>query len=301
MEIYLKTHFTLLGSIHSDEEKHYKFNVTMEGNVPVEVHIYTSETPDNSWQIESFCKTFISSELKEALEENVERLSEELETEFMNIQSCIKSATERILVLIKYELRQVDIQENLFSLKDYFWSIDNNNWNKARHYGMRITTLTRGLLPLTKKTEESIQEKIQSDYKPFFALKHLHRARSENNPRYKWIDATIAAELAIKEFLIQHNPKLEPLLLELPSPPLHLLYGRILKSYINEESPKKNELSAGYSKRNKLIHRPKEVDISLKEADDYVSDVEDAILHLLTKLYPDDILLKSWILPNKKK
>jgi hypothetical protein len=58
------------------------------------------------------------------------------------------------------------------------------------------------------------------------AFRHLHRAENErDDPRHAWIDATIAAELAIKEFFILYKPELAPFVLEVPSPPLSKLYG----------------------------------------------------------------------------
>ena len=104
-----------------------------------------------------------------------------------------------------------------------------------------------------------------------------------------WIDATIAAELAIKEFLITYKPEVEVLLLEVPSPPLYKLYGSILKSYTGEKSPKVKELAEGAKIRNLLVHKPEQTNIDHQEAIDYVSDVEFAIGHLLYLLDPQFI------------
>ena len=43
--------------------------------------------------------------------------------------------------------------------------------------------------------------------------------------------------------------------------------------------------------RNKLLHRPGEQVVSFTEARDYVCEVENAIYHLLHKLYPNDPII----------
>ncbi len=99
----------------------------------------------------------------------------------------------------------------------------------------------------------------------------------QENSRARWIDATIAAELAVKEFLARIEPKLALLLFELPSPPIGKLYGKLLKEYAGEESPLRKVLEAGADRRNKLIHRPGSPDPDETEATLYVQDVQTAI------------------------
>ena len=106
-----------------------------------------------------------------------------------------------------------------------------------------------------------------------------------------WIDSTIAAELAIKEFLIRYRPDWKTLLIELPSPPIHKLYGPVLESLAGEKSPVLKELQKGSEIRNRLIHRAGE-SVSREEANEYFMNVETAIFHLLALLYPDDELVK---------
>jgi len=56
-----------------------------------------------------------------------------------------------------------------------------------------------------------------------------------------------------------------------------------------------NELTRGAEIRNKLIHRPKEIKIKDEEANKYVHDVEIAIGHLLTLLYPGDPIIERFL------
>ena len=87
-------------------------------------------------------------------------------------------------------------------------------------------------------------------------MRHLHRAKSENIAHHKWIDATIAAELAIKDVLSKANPDLELLLMEMPSPPLVKLYGVILEKHLGEKSPYLKRIKNGVEIRNRLVHKP---------------------------------------------
>jgi hypothetical protein len=125
-------------------------------------------------------------------------------------------------------------------------------------------------------------------------MRHLHRAKQERDPRHRWIDATIAAELGIKEFLLKYEPELKSLLLEIPSPPLSKLYGTVLESYAGQRSPKLKEIRKGVERRNQLIHKPVKEDVTDEEAKKYVRDIESALRHLTTLLYPDDDLVKYY-------
>ncbi|MBA7702476.1 hypothetical protein ES703_111245 [subsurface metagenome] len=104
--------------------------------------------------------------------------------------------------------------------------------------------------------------------------------------RYKWIDATIAAELAIKEVLIRMEPKLEAIFRYLQSPPIDRLYGEVLKSIAGTKPIKDdiNKLRKGVEKRNILIHRPETIKLDHDEVTGYV-DFIDGLIHWLLELY----------------
>ncbi len=95
-------------------------------------------------------------------------------------------------------------------------------------------------------------------------------------------------------------PEIEPLLVEMQSPPFSKLYGKILKTYLGEESPFKRELIDGQETRNLLVHRPGSVQIDPQRANNYVSMVEEAIFHLLSLLNPTDRLVKNANFPRVK-
>jgi hypothetical protein len=142
-------------------------------------------------------------------------------------------------------------------------------------------------IPLNEQTRAALQEGLDQGRKPFLAMRHLYRAMQEKSPRFKWIDATIAAELAIKEYLARANPELEVLLIHVPSPPLSKLYGEILQKCAGERSPYLKALDQGGQKRNQLVHQPHNVTVTEEDAFVYVSTVMKAIHHLYALLYPN--------------
>ena len=150
----------------------------------------------------------------------------------------------------------------------------------------------RSSTPLNDRTRPFVQGSLESGIEPLVAMRHLHRAVLESEPHHKWIDATIAAELAVKEVLCRAAPEIEPILLEVPSPPLDKLYGSLLKRYLGKESPFRKQLKNGQEVRNQLVHKPGQKTVNTAEASDYVDSVEQAVFHLLSLLYPEDKLIK---------
>jgi intein/homing endonuclease len=100
--------------------------------------------------------------------------------------------------------------------------------------------------------------------------------------------------LAIKEFLIRVKPELETLLVEVPSPPLHKLYGSVLESFGYGRSPKLKEIANGAARRNELLHKPEAKEVTVEDANQYVEDIEVAINHLFLLLYPTDPSVKKF-------
>lgn len=290
LKVYIKAIFSLAGDISANpKDSQYKFEVPVENKLPIIVEILPSDKSIISYQ-----RVEVSDEMLSLLRSNLndfKKLSKNLQTELKSITLPITNATRRVVNLIKFCFGQIYIDEILFGGKGDYWSEDQKNW-KPLPGAIYITGDARGIITLDSGSATDIQSHILSNFQPFFALRHLHRAITENNPRYKWIDATIAAELAIKEFLIRLKPEIETLLLEVPSPPLDKLYGPVLKSFSGEASPKLKELTNGMKTRNKLLHRPSEISVTLEEAYAYVHSVESAIYHLMTLLYPNDTLIR---------
>jgi len=294
--IYLKGCFTLLGKVDSDAEgNRLRLSVPLEGKPRVVVEIVLDEK-----SIESFYEFEVSKEMWDVLQTGMtdgSKLPKNMQNELSRMTSDISTATRKALSLIKYCLYQIELSENLFSIKGMYWSVDKVRW-KLMPMMLYAIMLPLDYIKLNEDSVKIIQGYLEDGLEPFLALRHLQRAKKEDNPRYKWIDATIAAELAIKEFLIRKKPDIETILLEVPAPPLDKLYGPILESYTGQRSPKLKELSKGAQVRNRLVHRPKEMRIGQREAIKYVQDVEIAIYHLLTLLYPSDPIVKRLSQPK---
>lgn len=208
-----------------------------------------------------------------------------------SVSALASGFTRQILSTIKYHLEHIDFSEHTFTVKSEKWGLTSSD---LRHIpaSISVAVSARSTCPLRQDSYEMVKASLSADIEPLTAMRHLHRAIQESVPHYKWIDATIAAELAIKETLSRANPALECLLLELPSPPLSKLYGKVMKEYLGEESPYKKSIIKGAEIRNLLIHRHDGKSIDTQEAINYVKEVERTIFHLLSLLYPSDELIQ---------
>jgi hypothetical protein len=244
--------------------------------------------------IQSSREAEVSDELFEALNNGAKTelaLPKSVQSEYGQLFDTITDASNRVARLLKYGLDFADLLESPFTEVTQRWSIDGLNWKSITRTIHLVGVWDPDRIVLDDETANQIQDYIDTDYEPFFSLVHLHRAKNDPDPRYKWIYATIAAELAIKEFLIAKFPELEVLLLELPSPPLTTLYGKILKSYTGQKG-NMTVMEEGIKTRNKLLHRPKAEIVSLEKAKKYVRDVEVSIFQLMHMLYPNDRLIE---------
>ena len=296
MLVYLKGCYTILGRIRSNSKEHrLRFSVPFKGKPAVTVEVIPDEN-----NVESFSESDVSKEMWDALQKGVSdgwKLPPKLQDELSEMMSSLSQATRKVLNLIKYCFNQTKLREQLFSVKGDYWSVDKVQW-KVLPMMLSATIEPRDTVSLNENTAKTIQEYLEGGFEPLFALRHLHRAREENVARYKYVDATIAAELAVKEFLTRKKPEVEPLLLELPSPPLDKLYGKILKSYGFAPLPNLKRIADGMRLRNKILHRPKVVRVDKQKSIRYVQDVETAIYHLLTLLYPEDHIVKRFYKPR---
>jgi hypothetical protein len=221
-----------------------------------------------------------------------DKLSDKYEDEVVFIARALSAGTKKVVSLIKYYLRHAYIKESLFSVKGVKWGPSEDSLSDLPS-GIRVSSMSMSSEPLRENTIKNIQAALDNNMEPLMAMRHLHRARLESMPHHRWIDATIAAELAVKEVLAIAKPELEQLLMEVPSPPLDKLYGSILETYMGERSPYLKFIREGVKVRNKLIHRPYAEKIDPQAAIDYVEQIEGAIFHLLHMLYPKDKLIEK--------
>jgi hypothetical protein len=216
-----------------------------------------------------------------------DQLLSEYEEEVTRISNALTTGTKKVVSLVKYYLRHVYIKESLFSVNSAKWGYSEDSLNDLPS-GIWVTSMSMSSKPHRKNTIENVQAALVNDIAPLMAMRHLHRARPENMPHHKWIDATIAAGLAVKEGLSIAKPELKQLLMEMPSPPLDKLYGPVLETYLGERSPYLKSIKNGVMVRNQLIHKPFDEAIDPQDAIDYVEEMERAIFHLLHMLYPND-------------
>ncbi len=211
------------------------------------------------------------------------------------LEAEIRSTAEVVLHAWKYLLaRDAMIPEGALAGDRLKWKESASNEWKSFPSWVHGSTTVRQVPVLTGATAESLQQMIADDVKPLVGMRYLHRAKAEADPRYRWVDATIAAELSIKEILQMARPETEVLFKHFPSPPLSKLYGEILDAYLGERSPYLKALSSGAEKRNALIHRPIATDIDAVTAQEYVGNVEAAIFHALALLFKGKCYFDLW-------
>ena len=218
--------------------------------------------------------------------------------EIKKVSARIKSSKDEVIETLVYMLDWYELEKNDVFAKGIEYSLNGEDFHKITG-GINAEITIYPKHNISPSLEGYIQRSLTGDYwKPLQAFDYLHKAKREKNNNHKWINATIAAELAIKEFLIKNQPGISVLILEMPSPPLHKLYGVVLESFYGERSPKLSELNNGASVRNNIIHRPNEIKVEKKAIEKYIKDVEYAIFHLISLEYGHDILIDSYLAQN---
>lgn len=292
--VKLRGLFTTLGRVpHTLSHNTAKFTIPGPVQVDLQLDLETGE-------MKTQCDVSISEDLLLILQtdhHDASKLSRQIRDELGSVQAPLHVAARRVMYLIRccYQLAK-DIREELLSARGYEWSTDGNEWKRLPQ-SLTATVDLEGGRSLDDKGVRYLQQLLDEEFEPFFAYQHFLRARSESLPHYKWIDATIAAELAIKECLSQIEPKVQKFLEEVPSPPLHKMYGELLKHYGGQRSPMVREIQKGSEKRNKLVHTPAER-VDAQSAVVYTFDVEEALYHLLTVLYPNNEAIEYFFLPR---
>lgn len=207
-----------------------------------------------------------------------------LESEVLAAIGSLSAASHQVLRLIQQETEDYSLlphNELLGIAGGFQWSSDGSRWNQLPLHGGSVAMSLHALGTLNSRLLRGIQTFLDNDERPLLAYEHLYHAERSDGLRFKWIEATTAAELAIKEVLIRITPTIRPLLEELPSPPLRKLYGPILEAYAGERSPYLSVLAQGAERRNQLIHQPEDLWLDHQEVLDYIVNVRSAIRHLL--------------------
>lgn len=278
-EIWISSTHEIVGTLRTEpSDGPFIFHCTDENLAECEVTIDAlGET------ITSKARAVISDDLLEALDNKKEMidLQQSLEAEIVQKKHYLTMVSKRILRLLQQELQDPTLlPTNELAEGKHRFSHDGEVWYPI---GRRVyaTVSAHSVGQLNERSRQAVQKLLAADEVPLLAMQYLYEAHKSDGLRFKWIQATIAAELAIKEMLIRMEPKLETLLIEVPSPPLGKLYGKVLESVAEERSPYASQLDKGAEKRNKLVHRPETVDLKPQEVLDYVTIVGEAIRHLL--------------------
>lgn len=284
--------YTLIIDRENDDIEPALFYVNLNNGLKAEVVInYKKKSIETKIVNIDVSSGFIEN-IKQFDRYQLDAVPDKFKKEISSITKYIYDSTTNVISLIKYYLRHVAISEILFSVKGCKWG---RNTEKLYDLPTSISA-SISYIPFESFDENNInniQLALDKQIEPLLAMRHLHRAKAESLPHHKWIDATIAAELAVKEVLAKAEPKLEFLLMEIPSPPLTKLYGSILEQYLGEKSPYLSKIREGVEVRNKLIHKPSSEKIDYQKANDYVDTIESAIFDLLSKVYPNEPLISN--------
>lgn len=207
----------------------------------------------------------------------------------LELEMSGKVATLTATVRDALRLYQQEVRDPMFLQTQPFrapangleWSIDREAWRPILGGQFYAAISMRPHGTLNRRDLARVQRLIDEGERPLLAIEHLWEAYRRKGSRYRWIEATTAAELAIKEVLVRIEPRLEVLLLEVPAPPIRKLYGEVLESVAGERSPFRSDLHRGAELRNKLVHRPQHVWINPQDVEDYIDTVGRAIAHVL--------------------
>lgn len=300
MRLFLQRRDTINGEFHfSEEDEIINLTVPIENGEPVEIKIFTKDKSIEANQEVKINQSFLNNLYEEA-EKKKFHYSDDISI-FTEKSIHLNNAVEKAIYAIRFFLNLQGLDKQLKSSNGVYWSLDKVNWNSyPRRLNAHLTV--HSPTELTNETSSYIQAYLNGQsWEPFIAFQFLYKAKSESNTAFKWINATIAAELAIKEFFIRYNPEYETFILEIPSPPLYKLYGSILESIFGVKSPVLKSIQKGVEVRNRLVHRPNTEKIEIDRANTYVEEIEYAIFHLLSLLYSKDDPLIKKILGNSNR
>ena len=219
-------------------------------------------------------------------------LSLELESEVLRLVRPLSYESHRVLQLTQQESQDPSMlphNECHGILGGLEWSQDCLQWRQLPLHKGSCAISDHAVGILDNRLFSRVQALLDVGEQPLLAYKHLYHAERSDGLRFKWIEATTAAELAIKEVLARLKPSIRPILMALPSPPIRKLYGTkmgklygtTLEAYANERSPYVGDLDKGATIRNQLIHQPEDIPLDHQKVLNYIATVRYAIRHLL--------------------
>jgi hypothetical protein len=237
-------------------------------------------------EVESNGQLSISSGLASALERSVDGadVADEIYDEYLRAFRSLTTKSLSVLKLLRQETHDFDLlgaHGFAGNPPGARWSTDGSKWIPATIDRYSAVVSVRRVGRLSRHSRSRVQRLLDTGEEPLLAYDHLAEAHRSVGLRFKWVEATVAAELAIKEILIRIEPKLATLLLEVPSPPLRTLYGKVLEAATGIRSPYVGQLHRGAERRNSIIHKTEPEDPDYQKTVDYIEMVTRAIDHLL--------------------
>jgi hypothetical protein len=207
--------------------------------------------------------------------------------------SVLSETAQNFLRILMQEIG-ADMEHRLFSTIDSIqWRLNGAQWITAKNTVKSVSIRTgHPYGTLGKKTAGRLQLVGTLGEQPFLAFEFLREAYRSPDNRFAWIQAAAAAELGVKEALLRLEPRLDPLLLEVPAPPVEKLYGQLLEYYGGEKSPFKSDLQRGAIRRNRIIHRPRSEIIPDDERNAYLENVKKALQHLVERCRRQPVLAR---------
>jgi len=247
---------------------------------PVDVTVAADGT-----RVSSRATVSVSETLLRELESDIllHEMQQGMSDEFGRVTRSLSHCCRRVVRLLEQEMRVEDLRsDSLFHIPNGLrWSRDGENWRIVRGGHCVGGLRTRPLFKLDAQWQRKIQALLDSGEVPLLAVRQLYEAIRSGSARISWVEATIAAELAIKEILVKMEPSLETLLTHVPSPPLQKLYGEVLESVCGRRSSFRSDLGKGATQRNVLVHGAEEFDAHPQKVVDYLQVVENAIYELI--------------------
>lgn len=287
MEIYIKGDYTPLGDVKIQVYQDLSNEINYKGNRILFPMESVNQTPTGiitaikTIELPVEALSYLKDENSELPRDN--NVESHFENQYIEVQD--------ILRYLKTFNAIYELDENLRMHVTYFWSLDCSDWKPLPDKRLTAWRPINPFYTLPENFIENIEAFLNQEIPVFFAFTHLQKAFQEKNTRYKWINATIAAEHAFKEFLILKDSKTENLMLNIPSPRIEILYKHVLKDYTEKESSMYKHLQDGSSIRNQLVHKPNIPNPDSYKTEVYLHQVEVAIFELYTLLYPDNKFL----------
>jgi len=264
--------------IYGDGMKDYSFRISRSGqNINVKVL-----TDGKTIEAETILEDLKPDTLEILKADDYDKLDENEKMELRKVTTPIRESMRQLVGLIKQELNRLEISDELIGNLRFEWSVGDGVWHPIPR-GLKVSASVYGFTMLNGRKTNHIQKLLAENEEALVATSYLHQARKVRSNRYKWIYATIAAELAIKEILGRIEPKLQVILGSLPSPPLNKLYGDVLESVAGVRSIGLNKLREGAERRNRFLHSPESDAPSFDETHEYISFIDDRIKGLTSE------------------